>query len=145
MTNGFGHEFLNWHRQELPSKLFLGFGFPRSFSSEHFVVNDSQGPNVAFEAVFVIIQSFGRHVDWAADIVRGILFRIGVFHGEPKIGDFDLLVFEEYVGRLEISVDDAVFRNVVVPVDDLAHQIDRFSFRYRLSARYVLCEVPFLA
>jgi len=52
-----------------------------------------------------------------------------VLHSESEVSDFDLAVFEEDVGWLEIAVDDAAGVDVIVACEDLVHEYDGFSFR----------------
>lgn len=47
-----------------------------------------------------------------------------MLHCEAEVSDFDLLIPEEDVSRLEVSVDDSLVVYVVVAVDDLVHERD---------------------
>ena len=50
-------------------KIFLSFGSPGGLPGEHFVVDDSEGPDITFEAIFVLIESFRRHINWRSNII----------------------------------------------------------------------------
>ena len=113
----------------MPSQILLSFGSPRSFSRQHFVVDDPECPNVTFEAVLIFIKSFRGHVDGTAHVVGRISSAVGLLHGKSKICNFDFPCSQEDVGRLEVSVYDSLVLNLVVPVDDLVHKRDGFSLR----------------
>ena len=63
------HEFFDGDRAELFGEIFLSFGSPGGLSGEHFVVDDSKGPYITFEAIFVLIESFRRHINWRSNII----------------------------------------------------------------------------
>lgn len=118
------------------SQLFLSFSSPWSFSHKHFIVYDTKCPNIAFEAVFIIIKSFRWHIDWTSNIVGRILFRINAFHSKAKVSNFNLMMWNEDIGRLEISVNDIVFGDLIVAINDLCHQFHSFIFRNGFSLVY---------
>jgi hypothetical protein len=66
----------NGDSEELFSKLFLGFGSPWGFASEHFKEDDSQSPNITFETVLIVIECLRWHVDWASNVIGGVLFGV---------------------------------------------------------------------
>ena len=63
------HKFFDGDGAELFGEIFLGFGSPGGLPGEHFVVDDSEGPDIAFEAIFILIESFRRHINWRSNII----------------------------------------------------------------------------
>lgn len=126
------------------SQLFLSFGSPWGFSHKHFKVDDTECPNIAFETVFIVIKSFRWHVNWTSNIVRRIFFRIDAFHSKTKVSNFNLMMWNEDIGRLEISVNDTVFRDLIVTINDLSHQLHGLIFRDCFSFVDKLCKIAFV-
>jgi hypothetical protein len=101
-------ELMDGDCEKLPSQLFLGFGLPGSTAGEEFVVDDSYCPDVTLEAVLVVVEGLGRHVNRRPNIVGTESLGFGGFHGKPKIGYFEFVVFEEDVGGFEVSMDNFI-------------------------------------
>lgn len=55
--------------QDLVSEFFLSVCLPGSDSVEHFVVDDSQTPDIALERVVIRFECLRAHVHWSSDVV----------------------------------------------------------------------------
>ncbi len=75
------------------------------------VNQNSKGPYIGFRSIIVIDQAFGTHVNGAADW-NVCKQRFGA-DGEPKVGNFVILVAEENVGNFKVSVDDKIFIQIL--------------------------------
>ena len=118
---------------DLPFQVGFCFGSPRSVTSQHFIEDDSDGPDIALWAVLVVIKSFKRHVDGGAYIVIGVFPDIWVADGKAEIGNLDFPFIEENVGRFKISVNNAETVDSPISVDDFFEDGDWLSFGDGLS------------
>lgn len=77
---------------------------------DHFVEDDSEGPDVAFLGVVVVVDGFGGHVEGGADVeVLEDLFILDIVvlaDSEAEVGEFEDSLGDEDVGGLDISVED---------------------------------------
>ena len=103
----------------LSFEVALSLGSPRSFTGKHFIKDYSNGPDVAFETVHVLIEGFERHVDWRADVITALFFDVFLFDCKSKISNFGLSIDEKYIGRLEITMNNAIFVDPSVSIDYL--------------------------
>lgn len=76
-------------------------------SAEHFVVDDSEGPDVSFGVVEFSSQEFGTHVEGGAEPLVEDFVVAGVeFACEAQVYEKGLvLVVDDDVGGFEVSVD----------------------------------------
>ena len=114
---------------DLSFEVALGFGPPGGFTSEHLIEDDTNGPNIAFEAVHILIKGFKGHVNRRAYIVGALLFDILLFDGESKISDFSFSIDKKDIGRFEIPMDDTVLVDSAISIDDLFEDVEGFEFR----------------
>ncbi len=114
---------------DLPFEVALGFGPPWGFTCEHLIKDDTNGPNIAFEAVHILIKGFKGHVNRRAYIVGALLFDILLFDGESKISDFSFSIDKKDIGRFEIPMDDTVLVDSAISIDDLFEDVEGFEFR----------------
>jgi hypothetical protein len=103
---------------DLSLEVDLGLGLPGSVPCEHLVVDDSDGPDIAFGAVEIVVKSLERHVDWRSYVVVAGFLQICVFDGESKVCDFDFALVEKDVGRLEVSVNYSESVDSSISVDN---------------------------
>lgn len=103
----------------LSFEIALSLCSPWSFSGQHFIKDDSDGPDVALEAVHVLIKGFKRHVNWRANIVATLLFDVLLFYGESKICNLGFAIDKEDICRFEITMNNAEFVDSSIAVDDL--------------------------
>ncbi len=95
-----------------------------SFSIKHLIEDDTHGPDVTFSGVSVSIEDFRTHIHGATDkrLMDLLQFRAFlVVLGKSEVSDFVGFVFDENVGRFEVSVDDRMFVKVFVAVNELFH------------------------
>ena len=87
------------------NELVLAFGSPWSVAMEHFVENETQGPNVALGSVRLIFKDLQRHVKRSADhrldlhIMRDLLRK-------PKITNLQYVILDHDIGGFQISMND---------------------------------------
>jgi hypothetical protein len=114
---------------------------PGRHAGEKNVANDSAGPDVAL-GVVVLVENF-----WS-DVVRGSKFLIEILvrfvhKRSSEVDDLDLIkllvLLEENILRLEVSVNDVVLMAVVDAGKDLLHQ-DRTVSLGKLAALQDLVE-----
>ena len=46
----------------LSQQFLLIFGSPRRIIGEHLIEDDSDGPNIRLERVFILLERLGRHI-----------------------------------------------------------------------------------
>ena len=97
----------------------LSFSSPWSSSREHFIENDTNGPNIALEAVDIVTQGFIRHIDRRSNIVILSFFKVSAFDSKSKISDLNGLGGHENVGWFQIAMDDIVSVDGTIAVDNL--------------------------
>jgi hypothetical protein len=69
---------------------------------QKFVDENAKSPNVSFRAIDMVHQTFRTHVQWTAntDILKAV---VGLY-GEAKVPQLVLSIFEEDVGKFEVSM-----------------------------------------
>ena len=122
------NEAFYWYGFDLPFQVSFCFGSPGSVACQHFIENDSDGPDIAFWAVLVVIESFKRHVDGGAYIVIGVFPDIWVANGKAEICNLDFPFIEEDIRRFKIPVDNAKPIDSPISVDYLFEDADWLSF-----------------
>lgn len=98
-------------------------GSPRGLPVQHLVENDSHRPHVAFGREFLPPQDLRSRVQGSAqqgELLR--VLRVGDLPTEAKIAEFGDPLLHEDVGWLDVSVDDVVVKELLVALDDVAHE-----------------------
>ena len=107
------------------------------------VENDSEGPYIAGNAVVVVFEGFGRHVDRTADVVIFMLPELIDGHCKAKISKFIHSLQMKHVRRFYISVDEASLMDFCVSFDELSHDFDGFVVGQGFSLSKDVVEIPF--
>lgn len=76
-------------RLNLLQKLLFVLGSPRSLGCQHFVEDDSNGPDICFVRVLIPSQRFWSHVQRGPNIVLAGLRNLLGTDAKPKISDFE--------------------------------------------------------
>lgn len=74
---------------------------PWPITMQHFIEDDSQGPDITLGSIILLSQQLIRHVVGGPhDLI--ILFLLGPSHSKPKISKLALPIFHEDVRRFEV-------------------------------------------
>lgn len=89
---------------------------------------ETKGPNIAFWSIGLVFQYLERHVQWSS--YYGFVFKIGVryFFSEAKVSDFENIVFDHNVGRLEIPMYDTFPHKSKETITNLCKHVNTLIF-----------------
>ena len=95
---------------------------------EELVKYETKSPNIAFRSIRLVFQYLQRHVKWGS--YYSFVFKIGVwyFFSEAKVSDFENIVFDHNVGRLEISMYDTFPHKGKETVTNLCKHVNTLIF-----------------
>lgn len=123
---------------------FVGGG-PGSPAVQHFVVDETNRPQVRLGSVLEALEDLGRHIERSAnDGLHDGVVALQVL-GESKVADLAYSIFEQYVGRLEVSVDDALGVEVLGSFHELLEVLLGLALGQLLLLLEVVIEVALLA
>lgn len=86
-------------------KIIHSFDIPGCFSTKHFIVHESNGPDIVFHGVGFAIEDLGGHVEGGSTLL-GHLFIMAYFSGETIISYFEAIVVNEGVFRFDVSMGE---------------------------------------
>lgn len=94
---------------------------------QHLIHYHSDRPNIIFNCVYVSLKSLRTHIERRADINSFLRIRPGSL-GKAEISNLNGFVFEEDVGRFEVAMQEAIFRNMYESHHNLAYERESFLF-----------------
>lgn len=114
-------------RVYLPHQLFLSLRTPGSLPMDHLITDDPQRPNITSIRVLIMLQGLWGHVQGRPYIVfvpaQGLL----LVDGEPEVCYFELVILDQDIGWLQVSVDYLVGIELPVPLNQLGHIVQYLS------------------
>ena len=117
--------FINWNtdlvfRWILIHKLLDVRSAKRSISEKHLEQDNTTRPYIGFWSINLMIEDLRGHVErWAKGSLSEIIGKFK-FLTEAKVSQFNALVLEENIVRLDISVDDVIFIEGFITVHELS-------------------------
>lgn len=118
----------NWVGFENSFEVRLSFSSPWCSSRKHLIEDDTNGPDITFEAVNVVIESFIRHIDRWANIIVFPFFEISLFDRKPKISNLQHIASNKNIRRLQIPMHNIIIVHSPIPIDNLPQHRQRLTF-----------------
>ena len=102
------------------------------FSEKHLVKDHPHRPDIALGGVGTSVKDLGAHIHWTAhqrlvDLIELSPFLIVL--RKSKISYFVSLVFDENIGRFQISVNNRMLMQIPVTPNQLFHNYNTLRFR----------------
>lgn len=91
--------------------------------------DDSNRPDITTNAVNVLLQRLGRHVNRRADIVIFVVMDVVDGDCEAEVSILVGSILVEYVGWLDVPMQEPCFMNIVISRDKLPHNFNSLEVR----------------
>ena len=111
----------------LGHQIFLTFnliGIVRSLSMQHLIENDTDTPNIALRGIRDAFENLYRFIQRCANITFVFHILMEVAFGEPKISNFGHFIFNENIGRLNVSMNHSFFNEFNESITNLCQYLD---------------------
>jgi len=99
-------------------------------SCKHFIENYTDGPNITFTTVVILIEGLKRHIDRRSNIIVGRFFDVSIPDSKSKISDFNFAFIEEDVGRFQVPMYNSESVDSSIAIDDLFKYLECLLFWY---------------
>ena len=121
-------------------QVFLAFSLPRGGSRQQFVEYYAYGEYVSEGRIDIVDEGFRGHVQRSANVVPRFYFGIGK-DSKSKISNFPALISLQYIGRFQIPMQDALSKQMLHPINNLIHDLNRWHFWYPPLLGYIRCQI----
>lgn len=112
---------------------------------EHFVVDESDGPQVGFGSILALLEDLWGHVEGSAhDGLHHCLLAVEALR-ESEVAQLAGAVLEEDVGWFEVSVDDAILMQVLGAIHNIPEEPLGLPFAYLLPPLQQFEEIAIVA
>lgn len=113
-------------------------------SSQHLEKYNANGIKIWFVGIVIPSQCFWRHIERCSN-VNPILKAKSGSGSKTKIWQFPLIPHSQNISRFDIPMDDSLFKEVLVALVNLFHDLDCVSLAELLFLGYVLIQVAMRA
>ncbi len=133
-----------WKINGLVPNLFFQFNqrfcFPWDSSVKHFIKNHSQRPNVCLLSVLLSTKNLWWHVQRSShDWLQQLLMLINSFW-KTQICNLNVVIMKQQVCRLQVSVNNFFFMQVLKSFEDLLHLTKSY---FKKCHSLTLSKIPF--
>jgi len=105
------------------------FTDPWRLTIQHFIKNNPDTPDIIFSIVSSFLQTLWTHVERSTyQFTNYFLVLVLDRMHESKVSYFILIVVDEDIGRLDISVDETTCQYLTVTLTDILDYFDSFSW-----------------
>ena len=127
-------------------KLNLTVSHPRSFSMDHFIVDETHWPQIWFVCVFLFEKELGWHVKRSAYYRPENRILVLDAFCKPKVAYFTLISFYQNISRFEVSMDYILTVQILNALHYLFEIggrlfLTQFSFRFEVVMKIIVTKL----